>query len=347
MQPAHSVHAATSTHPVAVEGLGANVRCHELEAGRPPLFIEPMNGWSPDIGQFVQWARGVKPILDELIIRYGGIVLRGFPTKETPDFAAFIDLFPAFEQGYAGGRAPRAVVSGRVMEATRLDASVRLVLHSEMAYLGVYPKRIAFFARLAATKGGETTVADARALTDRMDPMLAEKISRHGARMVRNFGPKSDGLDASYDHLDKRGWNQSFYTDDPAEVERICAERDMKPVWNADGGLTVFNELQPFVVHPATGKRLFRSNLHVRPQVSDIAIDIELKKTQKYPSGPSLGNGECLTEAEVTHLNEICDAVTYAWPWRNGDVMVLDNLQVWHGRNPYEGPRDVQVALLN
>jgi hypothetical protein len=25
----------------------------------------------------------------------------------------------------------------------------------------------------------------------------------------------------------------------------------------------------------------------------------------------------------------------------------VDNLQVWHGRNPYEGERETQVALLN
>jgi alpha-ketoglutarate-dependent taurine dioxygenase len=41
------------------------------------------------------------------------------------------------------------------------------------------------------------------------------------------------------------------------------------------------------------------------------------------------------------------DKATFSWPWRNGDVMILDNLQVWHGRNPYQGPRDVQVALLD
>ncbi|UIF85685.1 TauD/TfdA family dioxygenase [Cupriavidus sp. UYPR2.512] len=45
--------------------------------------------------------------------------------------------------------------------------------------------------------------------------------------------------------------------------------------------------------------------------------------------------------------DQLCDQTTYSWPWRDGDVMVLDNLQVWHGRNPYQGTRDVQVALLD
>ncbi|WP_183282819.1 TauD/TfdA family dioxygenase [Cupriavidus alkaliphilus] len=54
-----------------------------------------------------------------------------------------------------------------------------------------------------------------------------------------------------------------------------------------------------------------------------------------------------MTDAERAHIDRLCDQSTYSWPWRDGDVMVLDNLQVWHGRNPYQGARDVQVALMD
>ncbi len=40
------------------------------------------------------------------------------------------------------------------------------------------------------------------------------------------------------------------------------------------------------------------------------------------------------------------DPLIVAFPWSAGDVMVLDNFRVAHGRNRYEGHRDVQVALL-
>jgi hypothetical protein len=37
----------------------------------------------------------------------------------------------------------------------------------------------------------------------------------------------------------------------------------MEPEWNDDGTLTVFKRTDPFVIHPRTGKKLYRSVLHV------------------------------------------------------------------------------------
>ena len=33
-----------------------------------------------------------------------------------------------------------------------------------------------------------------------------------------------------------------------------------------------------------------------------------------------------------------------AFPWRQGGLTILDNVYTFHGRNPYTGRRDVQVA---
>ncbi|MNE90965.1 Taurine catabolism dioxygenase TauD, TfdA family [compost metagenome] len=114
----------------------------------------------------------------------------------------------------------------------------------------------------------------------------------------------------------------------------------------------MFNRTEPFVIHPQTGRRLYRALLHVyradkRPEGENTELYEAIRKTQRHPSGTFLGNGEELSVQEVEAFEAIIDRHTLCWPWRNGDVMILDNLQVWHGRNPYEGPRDVQVALLD
>jgi hypothetical protein len=47
-------------------------------------------------------------------------------------------------------------------------------------------------------------------------------------------------------------------------------------------------------------------------------------------------------------LDEIRDAYDRArvlFPWQTGDIMLLDNMLVAHGRMPYTGPRKVVVAL--
>jgi alpha-ketoglutarate-dependent taurine dioxygenase len=44
----------------------------------------------------------------------------------------------------------------------------------------------------------------------------------------------------------------------------------------------------------------------------------------------------------------ILDAIeknTVSFPWRRGDLMVVDNRLVGHGRNPYSGDRRVLVTM--
>jgi alpha-ketoglutarate-dependent taurine dioxygenase len=41
------------------------------------------------------------------------------------------------------------------------------------------------------------------------------------------------------------------------------------------------------------------------------------------------------------------DDVTIVWPWQTHDLMILDNLQISHWRNPFIGERETEVAMLD
>ena len=210
-----------------------------------------------------------------------------------------------------------------------------------------YPKRLAFFARRIARQSGETTIGDMRDLLQDLAPATVYKLRTHKVRMATNYGPRSEGLQSSYAHMDLRGWNQAFFTEDPQEVERLCAQKGLQPLWNADGSLTLLTQLEPFVTHPVTGQELYRSGIHMRPQSENEELTRSIRARQQYPTGATLGNGEPLSPEELQHIDAACAARTVHWSWQAGDVMVVDNLQVWHGRNPYEGERETQVALLD
>lgn len=334
-----------------VADLGGGVTCFAFEAGGPPLFIEPVSGNLDTEAAFLAWVERCRPVLDDLICEYGGIVLRGFPVRDTEGFGALMACFPRFDGDYKGGVAPRKRIAGQVMEATRLDSAVLLRLHSEMAYLKNYPARIAFFSRKTADVGGETIIADVRGLLESLPAGLRRKIEQRGIMTVRNYAPRSDTLDASVPHMDLRGWNLAFETEDPAEVEKICQAKGLEPFWNEDSSLTVVNRTDASVVHPRTGVRLYRSNLHSYNSVTasqgmDQNLVRELRARQTHPTGTYLGDGEPLTLDEVHCFERFLNERTRAWTWRDGDVMILDNLETWHGRNPYQGSRDVQVAML-
>ena len=331
--------------------LGDGVVCSCLESGDGPLFIECASERLGVLDGFLEWVGATRSALDRLICAHGGIVLRGFPISESANFGALTGLFPSFEGDYLGGVAPRARIAGQVMEATRLDKRVKLRLHSEMAYMQEFPARIAFFCRKAADVGGETIVADMRGLLKELPESLRSKIEALGIMTVRNFAPPSDALDSSVAHMDLRGWNIAFESDDPSVVEEVCKTKGLAVTWNEDRSLTVVNHTPATVVHPLTGQRLYRANLHSYTSTAvnegmDAGLLQRVRASQKRPSGSFLGSGEPLSGDEVASFERYIEAHTRAWPWKNGDVMILDNLEMWHGRNPYEGSRDVQVALL-
>ncbi|WP_162290793.1 hypothetical protein [Acidovorax carolinensis] len=142
------------------------------------------------------------------------------------------------------------------------------------------------------------------------------KMRAHKTRMATNYGPKSDSLDATYAHMDLRGWNHSFFTDDPQEVEKLCAQKGLTPIWNDDGSLTLLTPLDPFVVHPVTGETLYRSVIHVRPQSQSDELSRQIRAKQKHPTGATLGTGEPLTAEELRSIDESCSARTVHWKWQ-------------------------------
>ncbi len=331
--------------------LGDGIACSCLESEGGPLFIERASARLGVLDGFLEWIGATRNVLDRLIRAHGGIVLRGFPISESAHFGALMGLFPSFEGDYLGGVAPRVRIAGQVMEATRLDKHVKLRLHSEMAYMQEFPARIAFFCQKAADVGGETIVADVRGLLEAIPESLRSKVEALGIMTVRNFAPPSNELDLSVAHMDLRGWNIAFESDDPSVVEEVCKAKGLAVTWNEDRSLTVVNQTPATVVHPHTGQRLYRANLHSYTSTAanegmDAGLLQRVRASQKRPSGTFLGSGEALSGDEVASFERYLDAHTRAWPWRNGDVMILDNLEMWHGRNPYEGSREVQVAML-
>lgn len=49
----------------------------------------------------------------------------------------------------------------------------------------------------------------------------------------------------------------------------------------------------------------------------------------------------------VETVNAVYDAAAFGESWRDGDVLVVDNIRMAHSREPYEGPREVAVVLGN
>src|SRR5690606_28088328 len=114
-----------------------------------------------------------------------------------------------------------------------------IALHNEQAYTREWPMKIWFHCVTAAPDGGETPIADSRAIYRRMPDHILRRFEP-GVRYVRNYGD----VDVP--------WQQVFNTDSRAEVEAYCLRNGIEYKWTADGGLRTEQLCQAVARHPVT-----------------------------------------------------------------------------------------------
>jgi len=47
----------------------------------------------------------------------------------------------------------------------------------------------------------------------------------------------------------------------------------------------------------------------------------------------------------LDELRQAYHEETVSFPWQQGDILMLDNMLVAHGRAPYAGPREILVGM--
>ena len=171
----------------------------------------------------------------------------------------------------------------------------------------------------------------------------------------RNFRDESVKRHPALDAI-HRTWQHAFLTDDKAVAEAGCANMGLQYQWNDDGSLTTEFRTAGVIEHSATGEPVWFNQIAaqtMRTKAERIYGPAIMALIEEwYPAGGMRPNetwfadGGAIDRADIDAVYDALDAVTVAFPWRAGDVMVLDNVLTAHGRNPYTGERDVQVALL-
>ena len=148
-------------------------------------------------------------------------------------------------------------------------------------------------------------------------------------------------------------WQYRFETDDPAVVEGLLKDRGAGFEWHGDGSLTFWTRVPGITTHPVTGDILYFNQMNSQVQhpltigeERAAAIDAAYGTTTPRAYSVRFSNGEALSEAEFLAIHGTFERRKIAFPWQAGDVLLLENRLTAHGRNPYTGPRDVQVMLI-
>lgn len=308
-----------------------------LKSGQPlPLVVQPkLEG----VDLFV-WAKNNLEFIEKSLLRYGGILFRGFDISTKDRFEEFLKAVSLQLMPYIEGATPRTELGERVYTSTEYPSDQSIAVHNELNYVITWPMNIFFCCFQAAEWGGETPIVDVRKVYDRISPEILAPFAAKGWMLVRNFG---DGLSLP--------WQTAFRTTGRSELENYCRNARLEFEWKDDNHLRT-RQIRPAIRrHPKTGEAVWFNHMafwHVsslEPHVREVFLT-ELGQ-ENLPYNTYYGDGSPIEDSVVEEIRNAYRQETVAFPWEKGDLLMMDNMLVAHGRNPFSGARKIVVAMGN
>ncbi len=280
-----------------------------------------------------------KSTLEYLILQYGGILLRDFDVHSVSEFSKFSQIFCDDLLEYVYRSTPRTKLGGKIYTASEYPANRHIPLHNEFSYFRKWPSKIMFYCAISPCFGGETPLADSRLVLQYLDQHIIDEFKQKQVMYVRNYTP---GIDLS--------WQEVFQTDCRKELESFCDNHHINWNWPDSGPeLTTKQVCQATTFHPITGDEVWFNQAHLfhisslSKQDSDFLIS-ELGRSN-LTRNAFYGDGTELNEQYLEKIRKAYDLASIKFSWNRGDVLILDNVLMAHGRLPYQGERKIVVAM--
>ena len=312
-----------------------------------PQLIDPQ----PDIGSrsAMEWAHEHADEIKALVHQVGVVLIRGLKIADPENFRAVCAAIEPDLRSYTGGDSPRNGVGDKVYTSTEYDASLEVLLHNELSYAGWSPSLVFFGCMLPSLTGGETHVADGRRIYNALPTDIRDQFEQKGVAYLQHL------WDANGQPGIGKSWQETFETDDRAAAERYLAESGMEWEWT-DFGIRTRAPHNAVRQHPMTGESCWwnqadqwhRGLAGVKTSFGlseDPRFDPATSGEESLGNHVTYGDGSEIDVEDLLSVRKISASLEVAFPWEQGDIMLIDNILAMHGRKPFTGPRRVIVAM--
>ncbi|WP_030973037.1 TauD/TfdA family dioxygenase [Streptomyces sp. NRRL S-1824] len=306
----------------------------EREPGKLPLLR------AETTGDALSWAAEHRDALRAVVAEHGSVLVRGLGLRDAVGTGAVFSKLAAGLMTEKEVFAPRRTYSDGVYSSSKWPPNQPMCMHHELSYTLEFPGMMMFACLSAPTDGGATAVADSSTVLDALPAELIERFGREGWLLTRSYNDEIGATVA-----------EAFGTDDRGAVESYCRANAITFEWQPDGGLRTRQRRSAVVRHPVTGRRCwfnqiaFLNEWTMAPEVREYLVD--LYGADGLPFNTRFGNGDPIAEDVVQLLNSVYEANTAREAWQAGDLMLVDNIRTAHSREPFEGPREVLVAMAD
>ncbi len=268
----------------------------------------------------------------------GAVLMRGFDVGGVDGFASAVRALSGEPLSYTERSSPRHSVKGNVYTSTDYPPTEEIFFHNENSYQTSWPMSLFFYCIQPPRQRGATPLSDTRQVLKILDPSVREEFTRRGWMLVRNFDARI-GMP----------WQEVFNTQDRAEVTRYCAAKTIDAEWHADGRLRT-TAIRPAVRrHPRTGDEVWFNHaafFHLSTLPPDTQEGLrELFSGEDLPSNTYFGDGSPIPDDVMEHVRACYRSAAVRFDYREGDVLIIDNMLTAHGREPFTPPREIVVAM--
>lgn len=302
-----------------------------------PLMLRA--SYSAHMAAVLDWAAANSQTLQTQLASHGAIMLRGFGLTDSDDFDALVRALGVTNFTYAESlsNAVRRNRTERVFTANEAPPSVSIYLHHEMAQTPVYPSRLMFFCEQAAESGGATPICRSDVLLSQLRqrcPAFVAACETLGVRYSQSM-PAEDDLNSGQG----RSWRSTLSVANRQQAELRLTKLGYQWVWQTADALRVTTPVLPAVRTTKTGVKVFFNQL-IAAYRGWQDVRNESEKSIFF------GDGSAIDVDAMATAIALADELTFDIPWQSGDVAVLDNFLVMHGRRTFSGERRVLASLI-
>lgn len=289
----------------------------------------------------MDWLRDHRLLVQKQLEQHGALLFRGFAGLDTPQsFAAVVGAITPTPRDYIEGQSPRTRLAAHVYNATDYPADQKIALHNELSYTPDAPKWLIFGCQYPADIGGETPLLDGRTFVDAIPDDIATAFENKRVRYIKNMH-NGRGFGKS--------WQAHYETDERAVVERFLRAADTQFTWTQTGGLRIVRDRPWTARHPATGARVWFNQAHLWhvSHLGEVGAQLcAIVDEHALPTHATFADGTSIADDVMNVIRSLCWQQSVMLSWRQGDILLVDNYAVAHGRNAYTGNRSLYVTMV-
>jgi len=310
----------------------------EFEGRAFPLTLAAPSASKSTMADLTNWIEGHADELFGRAMAHGAVLFHGFPVDTPDDFSAVVDALALENMPYIGGAAVRTKVAGdKVLTANEAPPSEPIPFHHEMAQVPNPPEYLVFCCDVPPETGGETPIVlshEVYQFAVEHYPEFMAKVEKLGVRYVR-FLPEEDDPTSAIG----RSWKSTYQAESRDEAEDRMAELGTEWEWLPNGTLKTTTAVIPAVrTDERTGRKTFFNSM--------IAAYTGWVDSRNDPKKAIvLGDNSAVDVDAMDGIARFMDDACVKFPWKKGDVLLVDNRLVMHSRSPYTGQRRILASV--